>query len=69
MLVRVLFLFGTKEAGSLFLLEAVVSFICLIYVVTLINTSRPERFYMLWIDGLMLLKVFMYISCEILMMQ
>jgi 4-hydroxybenzoate polyprenyltransferase len=62
---RVIWLALQQPINVYIIFESVVCFIYMIYIVTFINITREEKFYMGWIDGLMLLKCILFLMSNI----
>lgn len=57
-----LILFVVQE--SALMAEAGICFIYLLFVVILVTVDHQEKFYMVWIDGLMLVKLVVWLVCK-----
>ena len=58
----ILILFLVRDPALM--LEAGICFIYLLFVVNLVTVDHQEKFYMLWIDGLMLVKPVVWLICK-----
>lgn len=59
---RILWIWVHQPGSNLLIIESIVCFIYLSYIVTFINTKLEEKYYMGWVDGLMLGKYLLVLT-------
>jgi 4-hydroxybenzoate polyprenyltransferase len=58
---RILFLFFSRISFSSLMTEITISIIATFFIFSLLKKSREEKYYMLWIDGLMVGKFLLFL--------